>query len=96
MGKSTEMPLSVNFSKAPSRFETLARQLADRTGELRQERARSSGLSHQQLQALALELNAALPPPEPVDPGERELLQLYRLLDDSRKAATRQYLSAMV
>lgn len=53
-------------------------------------------MSHDELKSLALELSAALPPPELVDPGERELLQLYRLLDDSRKAATRQYLSAMV
>lgn len=52
-------------------------------------------LSHQQLKALAMELNAALPPPEPADPGERELLQLYRLLDEGRKDATRRFLSAM-
>jgi len=95
MAKPTVTPLPVNFSPSAARFETLARRLAERTSELKQQKERTSGLSHQQLQALAVELNAALPPPEPADPGERELLQLYRLLDDSRKAATRQYLSAM-
>lgn len=95
MAKTTETPLSVNFSKNPSKFEALARRLADRTTELKREREKSTGLSHEQLWALAVELNAALPPPEPSDPGERELLQLYRLLDEGRKAATRQYLAAM-
>lgn len=54
------------------------------------------GLSHAALKSLAIELAAALPAEEPSDPGEREMLQLYRLLDEGRQAATRQYLSAMV
>lgn len=52
-------------------------------------------MSRDELKTLAIELSAALPPAEPSDPGERELLQLYRLMDEGRKAATRQYLAAM-
>ncbi|HFJ9697499.1 TPA: hypothetical protein ACGW13_000153 [Stenotrophomonas maltophilia] len=56
----------------------------------------ATGLSPEDLKALALELCAALPPPESEDPGERELLQIYRLLDANQQAATRRFLSAMV
>lgn len=57
---------------------------------------RGTGLSHSDLKALAIELSAALPPAEVLAPGEKELLSLYRLMDEGRQAATRHYLAAMV
>lgn len=54
------------------------------------------GLTDAELRDLAVRLAAALPPPGPEDQGEQKLLDLYRLMDGSRQAATLQYLSAMV
>ncbi|MEN1996811.1 hypothetical protein [Stenotrophomonas bentonitica] len=56
---------------------------------------RGTGLSHDDLKTLAMELSAALPPVEVLTSAEQELLSLYRLMDEGRQAATRNYLAAM-
>lgn len=52
--------------------------------------------SAEQLRVLALEICAVLPPTDIDDPGELELLKLYRLMDEGRQLATRRYLAALI